>query len=116
MRRKISIGIFYIVISLVGVALYLTGQEHTLIVDNNYQNKEMSQNIVIKISGEKDKKIGKNKKAILDLKGMTHKFSIEVNGKQVDGTVVFKLNKSGELEVEKFLNNEKNWLKIINQY
>ena len=47
---------------------------------------------------------------------VTHKFSILVNEKQIDGVVNFKMNKSGELEVEKFLNNEENWLKTINQY
>ena len=116
MRKKLSILIFLSLVCLIGWILYSTGQEHTIIVNNNYKNKDMSTNIVIKISGEKDKKVGKNKKAVFDLKGVTHKFSILVNEKQIDGVVNFKMNKSGELDVEKFLNNEENWLKTINQY
>ncbi|MGL5279066.1 MAG: DUF6672 family protein [Cetobacterium sp.] len=116
MRKKLSISIFLTTICLIGWILYSTGQEHTLIVNNNYKNKDMSTNIVIKISGQKDKKIGKNKKAVFDLKGVTHKFSILANEKEIEGVINFKMNKSGELEVEKFLNNEESWLKTIDQY
>ena len=73
MGKKLSILIFVWIVCLIGWVLYSTGQEHTLIVNISYKNKDMSTNIVINISGEKDKKIGKNKKAVFDLKGITHK-------------------------------------------
>lgn len=116
MSKNIGITIFLAIIFIVGWILYLTGQEHTLIINNNYKNKDMSKNIVVKIYGEKDKKVGKNKKVIIDLKGMNHKFSVITDEKQIDGVINFKMNKSGELEIEKFLNNEENWLKTIDQY
>lgn len=116
MRKKISIISFFVLIFLVSGILYLTGQEHTLIINNVYSDKKLSKNIIIKNLGEKEKKVGKNKKIILDLKGDTHKFILEVDGEEKSGVIKFDLNKSAELEVENFLSNQKDWLKKINQY
>ncbi|MCQ8211374.1 hypothetical protein NON08_02155 [Cetobacterium somerae] len=116
MRKKISITIFFLLISLIGGILYLTGQEHTLIINNVYSNKKLSKNIIIKNLETKDKKIGKNKKVILNLKGSSHKFILEVDGEEKEGIIEFSLNKSGELQIEDFLNDKKDWLKEINQY
>lgn len=116
MRKKISIIIFFVLIFLIGGILYLTGQEHTLIVNNVYSNKELSKNIIVKNLETKDKKIGKNKKVILNLKGNSHKFILVVDGEEKKGIVEFSLNKSAELQVEDFLNGKKDWLRKIDQY
>ncbi len=116
MRKKISLAIFFIIVFIVGWILYSSGQQHTLVINNIYSDKKMSKNIVVKVFGEKDKKVGKNKKAVMDLKGSSHKFLIEIDGVKKEGVIKFSLNKSAELEVENFLNEKEGWLKETEQY
>lgn len=116
MRRKISIGIFIIILLSIIAVLFYTGQEHTLIVDNKYKNKNESKNISFKLGDEKEKKVSKDKKIVLDVKGMRKSFTLIIDGKEIKGELYFNYNKGGELNIEKFLKGEENWLVPINQY
>ncbi|MDX8335377.1 MULTISPECIES: DUF6672 family protein [Cetobacterium] len=116
MRKKISITLFFVIVIIISWGFYSSGQEHTLIINNIYTDKQMSKNLIIKVDGGKDKKLGKNKKIVMDLKGLNHKFLIEIDGEKKEGIIKFNLNKSAELKIENFLTDNGDWLKEINQY
>lgn len=116
MRKTVGLISFFFALLAVSYLLYTTGQEHTLVFNNIYNDKTESKNLVLKISGEKDRKINKNRKVVVELKGKNQKFIIE-NGEQIkEAEVNFSLNRGVEVEIEKFLNSEENWMKEIGQY
>ncbi|MEG0068210.1 DUF6672 family protein [Cetobacterium sp.] len=116
MKRIVALLIFFIGICLISFSLFYTGQEHTLVIDNKYEDKSESKNIVFKVPGQKDKKISKNKKAILELKGIKHEFIVEIDGTSYPGELKFPLNKGSEILVENFLTQKGEWIKTIPQY
>ncbi|WP_297596648.1 DUF6672 family protein [uncultured Cetobacterium sp.] len=116
MKRVLGILSFFLGIIFITFILFYTGQEHTLIIDNKYKEKNESKNIVFKIEGEKAKKISKNKKAILELKGLKHKFEIEIDGENFYGEINFSLNRGSEIMVENFVAKKEEWIKSIPQY
>lgn len=116
MRKSINLIIFFLgVVSVIGM-LYSSGQEHTLIINNIYSVKDKSKNIVIKIAGEKERKIGKNKKIVMNLKGKTHSVIIKADGLEKAEIIEFNLNKGAEIILENFLAQNSNWFKIIDQH
>ncbi|MGL4641966.1 MAG: DUF6672 family protein [Cetobacterium sp.] len=116
MRRIVVLISFFFSLVLISYFLYVSGQEHTLIFNNIYKDKAESKNIVLKIAGEKDKKISKNRKTVIELKGKQHKFIIESDGQIKEGIVKFSLNKGAEVEIENFMKSENSWIKEIEQY
>lgn len=113
MKKGTSVFIFLTLISVVSYYLFTTGQSHPLLINNKFGNKKEAKNIIFKISGEKDKKISKNKKSIIYIKGKEKKFEIESDGKIYKGIIKFKINKGAEIFVEKFINSEKKWRQDI---
>lgn len=116
MKRIATLLSFFIGVCFVSFILFYTGQEHTLVIDNKYQEKTESKNIVFKISGQKDKKISKNKKAVMELKGIKHEFIVEIDGVSYPGELKFPLNKGSEILIENFLSQKGEWIKSIPQY
>lgn len=116
MKKTLAISGFFVGLLIICYILFSTGQEHTFIIDNKYKNKENSQNIVLIIEGEKDKKIGKNKKYITDLKGRKHTFIIKIDTKTVRKEIVFPLNRGIEVSVEKLVEDKNDWYKVVSQY
>lgn len=116
MKRIIALLSFFIGICFISFILFYTGQEHTLVIDNKYQDKNESKNIIFKIPGQKEKKISKNKKNIFELKGVKHKFIVEVDGVNYPGELKFSLNKGNEILIENFLTQKGDWIKSIPQY
>ncbi|MGL6025086.1 MAG: hypothetical protein ACRC0F_10775, partial [Cetobacterium sp.] len=113
MRKSINLIIFFLGVVFVIGMLYSSGQEHTLIINNIYSVKDKSKNIVIKIAGEKERKIGKNKKIVMNLKGKTHSVIIKADGLEKAEIIEFNLNKGAEIILENFLAQNSNWFKII---
>ncbi|MGL5902635.1 MAG: DUF6672 family protein [Cetobacterium sp.] len=116
MKKNVGVILFFMLIILISGGLYIFGQEHTLIVNNNYFDKDMSKNMIITILNQKPKKISKNRKSVIELKGINHKFIVEVDGIKKEGTLKFSLNRGVELSVENFMKNNENYLKKIRQY
>lgn len=116
MRKVLGLGSFFFILVVISYFLYFSGQEHTLIFNNTYKNKAESKNVVLRVAGEKDRKINKNRKVVIELKGREHKFIIEADGKIKEGIVKFPLNRGAEIDIEKFLQSENNWIKEVGQY
>ncbi|MGL4976648.1 MAG: DUF6672 family protein [Cetobacterium sp.] len=116
MKKNIGVILFFLLVILVSGGLYRFGQEHTLIVNNSYTDKDMSKNITITILNQKPKKISKNRKSVIELKGVKHDFVVEIDGIKKEGTLKFSLNRGIELSVENFMKSNENYLKEINQY
>ncbi|MGL5001230.1 MAG: DUF6672 family protein [Cetobacterium sp.] len=116
MRKSISFIIFFLGIIFVSGVLFYSGQEHTLVINNVYSKKNESKNIVVKIDGEKEKKVGKNKKVVMNLKGKKHNLTLIIDGLERQEVIKFNLNKSAEISLENLVVKDKKWLKIISQY
>lgn len=116
MRKYITLSISSIFIIALIIILYVTGQQHTLIINNIYSNKDLSKKIIIQYENNKQKKLKPNKKTVIKLKGTTHHFTIITKDKTKNGIINFKINKNAQLMVEKYLDNQENWLEIMPQY
>ncbi|WP_297406177.1 DUF6672 family protein [uncultured Cetobacterium sp.] len=115
MKRIVILGLFFLGVLGIVYSLFVTGQNHTLIINNRFNEKGLSKNIVFQIEGYKDKKVRKNKKAIMNIKGKNKSFTLRIGDKKYIGKLKFSLNKGGELSIEKYLNDEI-YFKDINQY
>lgn len=115
MKRIVILGLFFLGVLGIVYSLFVTGQNHTLIINNRFNEKGLSRNIVFQIEGYKDKKVRKNKKAIMNIKGKNKSFTLRIGDEKYIGKLKFSLNKGGELSIEKYLNNEI-YFKDINQY
>ncbi|MGL6113894.1 DUF6672 family protein [Cetobacterium sp. SF1] len=116
MKKKLKI-IFSLIIlvSIIGI-LYITGQEHTVIIDNKYENKKLSQKIEVIFEGEKLKKVGPNKKVLMEVKGYKRKFIVKGENFQKEFVLDLPLNKGIEINIENLLNDKKDWAKKILLY
>lgn len=115
MKRVVILGLFFLGVLGIVYSLFITGQNHTLIINNRFKEKGLSKNIVFQIEGYKDKKVRKNKKAIMNIKGKNKEFIIKIDNKEYTGKLNFKINKGGELSIEEYL-KKNSYFKDINQY
>lgn len=116
MKRNLKI-LFFIFILIFSIGfLYINGQEHTVIINNKFQNKKLSEKIEIIFPNEKPKKINPNKKAIMDIKGYKTTFILKNKNFEKKYNLSLPLNKSIEIDIEKLLNKNEKWYKEISLY
>ncbi|MDU1910160.1 DUF6672 family protein [Fusobacterium sp.] len=103
----------------IAVALFISGKQHRVFIDNKKVGEYTAIDVSYSISGEKAKKIKVNKKAMVYVKGSKHKLIIEFKdntGKDVTLENEFKLSpmEDATIYLPLLINGEENWIKRDN--
>lgn len=110
-----------LIIVLIGIAaaLFVSGKQHKIFIDNNKVGEYAAVDVSYSINGEKVKKIRVNKKAMVYVKGPKHKLIIEFKDdtdKNVTLENEFKLTPTEDATIylPLLINGEENWIKSDN--
>jgi len=110
-KKLISWGIVILFFTLLGSWLFVTGQEHIVIINNDYtQTKE----ITYTVNELSAKKLKSKKKASVKVKGISHKINIKynINDKLEEQEKNFKINifETITINVADLLENKESWI------
>lgn len=96
----------------IATALFITGKQHKVFIDN----KGMAVDVSYSFNGEKDKRVRKDRKAMVYVKGPKHEVTIKFKdqtGNEVTLNKEFKLTPMEEatIFIPLMINDDKDWIK-----
>ena len=110
-----------LIVVLIGIAaaLFITGKQHKVFIDNKGTAAYKAVDVSYSINGEKSKKLKVKKKAMVYVKGPKHEISIKFKdetGNEVTLNKEFKLTPMEEatISLPLMINDEKEWIKSNN--
>lgn len=100
----------------ISVALFITGKQHKVFLDNKSVGEYEAVDVSYSINGEKAKKLKVKKKAMVYVKGPKHEISItykDTTGNEVTLNKEFKLTPMEEATIylPLMMNDDKDWKK-----
>lgn len=106
-----------LIIVLIGiaVALFITGKQHSVFLNNKKENGYSLIEVSYSIDGSKFKKLKPKKKAMVNVKGSTHKINLKFKDTTGNETVLekeFKISplNNVEISIPALLNDDTNWI------
>ena len=114
-KMILSWSILICVLVLIGSILFITGQQHDIIIDNTkFEEIEPLENVSYTIDGGSAKKVRKNRKAKVVVKGRGHSMVVEIvdsDGKtqKIEKEIEIYASKTATINITALINDKDKW-------